>query len=347
MYNKTKGFTTLGILLVIVAIVGIGGVSYYLSINNSSVIKNTEENNNIVPVLNDITNTSTQNNQDNNSVDNTTTVTKTTVTNNNLCDANSRPSITLLSPNGGETYTAGQKIDVKWRSCNLSEDQSLIVSLIYKKDNIEEKSITFKGSLNDGIEILTTNLDSSFAALKDQKNYSIFIETPGIDAQKQLYLNDYSDNSFTIKSAVDTNIITKKDWGVVFNKTADWEVSTNTNDRVWLQQLIPDGDTMIIDYITGNSITDTDAKFADITYYYDSNSQKWMVNKPNERDGGTLPAVEAITVLTANDLLVFPGTGRWQTAIIPLSHTTFLKINIKGGGFTQPLDDLIKTIKKI
>ena len=49
----------------------------------------------------------------------TTNTTGTTTTTNTVCGANSTPSITVISPNGGEVYTAGQQVTVNWTSCNI------------------------------------------------------------------------------------------------------------------------------------------------------------------------------------------------------------------------------------
>jgi hypothetical protein len=108
------------------------------------------------------------------------------------------------------------------------------------------------------------------------------------------------------------------------------------------------GDVITIQYITGNTITDTDAKFGNITYYYDATQHAWMVINPDEANGGSLPPAPVSPLsYNANRLLVLKGTGRWKTDIIPLSQTTFLKINISGGGLIPPLDDLAATVQKI
>ncbi|MEI6580942.1 MAG: hypothetical protein WCO07_02090, partial [bacterium] len=110
--------------------------------------------------------------------------------------------IKVLSPNGGETYTAGQKVNIKWKSCNVPTNQELVVSLGYKNNNTAG-DLVFSGTLNDGSEILTVPQNSVFTQKQYQlgKFYRAFIETPGIDAQTQLYVSDYSDNFFTIKQS--------------------------------------------------------------------------------------------------------------------------------------------------
>ena len=145
-----------------------------------------------------------------------------------------------------------------------------------------------------------------------------------------------------------TNKVVKTDWGISFIGPTGWEKSFNTNQITLLQEGVSAGDGITIDYISGNKITDTDAKFGNVTYYYSDSSQAWIVESPDEQNGGTLPPTTATPALhTTSGLPVFLGTHRWATYIIPLSHTTFLKLNIGGGGNTQPLTELVKTIQKI
>jgi len=157
--------------------------------------------------------------------------------------------------------------------------------------------------------------------------------------------NDYQPHLVT-----NENLIIKNDWGVSFEKGADWTITSNTGSAVDLKQTSGNniGDTISVQYVSGNKITDTDAKFGNITFFYDTNAQMWM--ETNDEQGGpehevTGPALP--TLQTKDNTLVFKGVGRWATYIVPLSHTTFLKLNITGGGLSQPLTDLVKTIKKI
>ena len=143
----------------------------------------------------------------------------------------------------------------------------------------------------------------------------------------------------------DPNVVIKTDWGVSFKKASNWSVTSDSGNTMKLES---GGDVITIQYITGNTITDTDAKFGNITYYYDATQHAWMVINPDEANGGSLSPVPVSPLsYNANRLLVLKGTGRWKTDIIPLSQTTFLKINISGGGLIPPLDDLAATVQKI
>ncbi len=138
----------------------------------------------------------------------------------------------------------------------------------------------------------------------------------------------------------DANVV-KTNWGVSFTKASNWDVTTTTANKITLSEVSGKwaGDIMTIEYVSGNSITDTDAKFGDVTYFYDGTTGTWM---RTVSELGTTQA--AMPVSTVNGFPVFDGTGRWKTLIIPLSHTTFLKANIGGSGESQPLYDLVATL---
>ena len=99
------------ILLVIIIVLAIGGVLYYVT--KSSNISSTNIENNL-PLENQIVNNK-----------------------NTDCLPTTKPWVKVISPNGGETYIAGQKITVKWESCNIvgnNYEQSIYLS---KPSNFE------------------------------------------------------------------------------------------------------------------------------------------------------------------------------------------------------------------
>lgn len=157
----------------------------------------------------------------------------------------------------------------------------------------------------------------------------------------------------TTGSNAAVNVITNNDWKIAFTKAVDWTLTPMTDKN---KQILSDvagdgkGDSIIIQYVTGDKITDTDAKFGSITYYYEKSTGKWMETdnaQTNSANVFTTPAPAKVVTYTADKLPVYAGTTRWLTYIVPLSNNTFLKLNITGSGATQPLQDLIKTVHKI
>lgn len=151
----------------------------------------------------------------------------------------------------------------------------------------------------------------------------------------------------------ESNVINKHEWGISFSEPSNWDITSNTGEAVLLKQVSGDwaGDTIDVSYVTGEVITTTDSKFGSVTYYFDKGSGDWMKIGQSERTGEIetpIPATRyAEYPYVANTFPVFTGTSRWLTLIVPLSHKTFLKLHITGSGQTQPLKDLLRSIKKI
>ena len=162
-------------------------------------------------------------------------------------------------------------------------------------------------------------------------------------------------DSLAYGPVLDSNVIVKNAWGVSFSKSQDWEVTSNSDKEVILRQSSGEwvGDIINISYISAPEITSVDSKFGSVTYYFDEKRNQWMVidqreGKPSTNNGDPSPSPVSLDhVLLVDNLPVFSGSERWMTFIVPLSHTTFLKLNITGSGQTQPLQDLLKTVKKI
>jgi hypothetical protein len=153
---------------------------------------------------------------------------------------------------------------------------------------------------------------------------------------------------------IDDNLLKFANCGVSLSKTSEWSVISNTGNEVVLDILSTDhtlGTNGIdIKCVLSNTITDTDAKFGNITYYYDSGIKKWMVKGPDETgDGSNLTPKEATVLFTVDGLPVFRGTGRWLTYIVPISSSSILYLHEGDteGGYTQTLTNLVKTLKKL
>lgn len=149
------------------------------------------------------------------------------------------------------------------------------------------------------------------------------------------------------------NTITQSDWRIAFTKGSEWQINVQPlSNKIFLADTTGEGkgDTILIEYIMGDRISDTDVKVGDITYYYEKSTERWLEIDTVSGKGpnlNTTPVPARIVAYTADKLSVFPGTKRWLTYIIPLSTNTFLKLNITGSGATAPLQELVKTIRKI
>ncbi|MBX4198462.1 hypothetical protein KW782_03960 [Candidatus Parcubacteria bacterium] len=140
--------------------------------------------------------------------------------------------------------------------------------------------------------------------------------------------------------ALETNSAHYKDADLGFSLyyPKAWEMLAS-GKKIVFQNVGPGKDRIIITKVSGGSVTDTDSKFGNVTYRYDSSTKKWMKNSGTEAKTEAMPNFG-----TASNLPVFSGTGRWKTNIIALSSNTFLVINITGSGYTDALDPFTKTV---
>lgn len=107
------------------------------------------------------------------------------------------PSITILSPNGGEVYQVGQQITVKWISSNYPSSSLVLIGLSSSLVNEKQEVST---TANDGQETITipTSAFQGESPLSPGNYYKIGIALGG-----NPNLSDYSDNLFTINSSTD------------------------------------------------------------------------------------------------------------------------------------------------
>jgi len=133
------------------------------------------------------------------------------------CSDNSIPSITVLSPNGGEVYDYNGKIPVKWISSNITNTDYLNIRLLQfdSQNNIIANVATHTISGNSQVQNFgsTTILDlqntGGWGTYVPGNYYKIFIGgcNPGTSGSCTTNnISDSSDNLFTINSSgtVDT-----------------------------------------------------------------------------------------------------------------------------------------------
>ena len=177
--KTNKGFAQVGIIIALVAalIVG-GGVVYLVTRTPTPSYQNTQDNNYQPPVDQNQNPPTTNNNPP--------PATST------ACNSNSSPSITVISPNGGETYISGQEVNIKWKSCNVLGD----VFVALHKDGGWNDVVSLSDSTpNDGSETF------AFAQALYPGSYKISIGSASAKVQQ-----DFSDNLFTISSSISPSI---------------------------------------------------------------------------------------------------------------------------------------------
>jgi len=125
-----------------------------------------------------------------------------------LCASSASPSLTIISPNGGEVYQDGQKIEVKWTSCNISANANVSLTLNFLNGNDHGSMSLFSGStLNDGTELITLPSMSLLNSIPG-KYYTIGIVYNSSFAtdKNNSQIRDISDNTFTIKNSNSSEI---------------------------------------------------------------------------------------------------------------------------------------------
>ena len=118
--------------------------------------------------------------------------TTTTTTN---CTSNSTPWIKILSPNGGTTYTDGQKIEVKWTSCNIPSNKYLNI-LANVSSMGWDIGLIHDDTINDGSEVITLPSISTVPSLVYGNLFKIKIQITDNMYSSQ----DLSDDFFTINA---------------------------------------------------------------------------------------------------------------------------------------------------
>jgi len=109
------------------------------------------------------------------------------------CDATTQ-SIKVLSPNGGETYTFGQPMVVKWSTCNIPTDYQ--VTVVLKSANVAAGR-EIVSVHNTGTTTVTVPTTSGYGdVFAPGKFYKINLQVEG--SMGHVAPSDSSDNLFTI-----------------------------------------------------------------------------------------------------------------------------------------------------
>lgn len=135
--------------------------------------------------------------------------TLTSLTAGQACFPGMTPWVQVISPNGNETYTAGQQITVKWKDCNINSDTPVQINLARIVNNSQTEGYTLlpQNSIpeslwvttNDGQEIvsLPPTGQQEPIPLVGGSNFKVSVSVWGSSPAVQ----DYSDNFFTINAS--------------------------------------------------------------------------------------------------------------------------------------------------
>jgi hypothetical protein len=116
------------------------------------------------------------------------------------------PSITILSPKGGETYIAGQTFTTTWTSCNIPTTASVqillksksssgpLTSSSVKNFDLASKVVSGSGLLNSGSATFT--LPTDWSEIKSGMQYKVSISS---SQSGKILAYDLSKGTFTIK----------------------------------------------------------------------------------------------------------------------------------------------------
>ena len=149
----------------------------------------------------------------------------------NACTSTTAPWIKVLSPNGGETYTMGQSVTVKWKTCNALSGQTISLGIGQEvSPGAFSPFVSFYPYqiANDGTETITlgatsTNGNWPFVSGSNYK-VSAILNPIVTSVHDTPFVQDQSDNSFTINKAGTTNNITNTTKGTTIPTT-----TTTTN----------------------------------------------------------------------------------------------------------------------
>jgi len=141
-----------------------------------------------------------------------------------------QPAITIISPNGGETYKSGGSITVNWKTANVSSSEKFNVIRLRAYPNGQEYNLA-KDVLNDGQEVIT--IPSSVP----EGAYTLEIKT----YVNNVLVFDASDSYFKIVSTTTQPSITITSP----NSGETWQLGS-TQKITWSTNNIPVSNTMTI-----------------------------------------------------------------------------------------------------
>lgn len=137
---------------------------------------------------------------------------------NSDCSPTTAPWIKVISPNGGEIYTIGQEITLKWKTCNISQTDHITAQLDAISNLNNSKSLFGEGddeglssdigSLNDGQQTINLGpISETGVQWINPGTYKLILSKFGTPS-----ITDSSDNLFTIQESSVSNEDSSEKW---------------------------------------------------------------------------------------------------------------------------------------
>lgn len=124
----------------------------------------------------------------------------------NVCARNASPSITVIAPNGGESYLPGEKVLVKWKSCKMPRSTKVRLELLMSQPNGMLTRV-LKTTSNDGSEKVALPSTASWPQMVYGNNFKVNIRRASNGIGQGLP-QDQSDSNFTIGHTASTAMLT-------------------------------------------------------------------------------------------------------------------------------------------
>ncbi|MBP6912944.1 MAG: hypothetical protein KBB86_03355, partial [Candidatus Pacebacteria bacterium] len=117
------------------------------------------------------------------------------------CTSTTAPWIKVLSPNGGESYKAGDKVAVKWESCNIPTDNNIRIQFFEKTKGVSFFTIDL--GQNDGSEVVSMSKTDYYGNTLINSLHDVRIIT--LSPDKKYDVIDEADSSVYIKAEETTS----------------------------------------------------------------------------------------------------------------------------------------------
>ncbi|PIZ87091.1 hypothetical protein COX93_02190 [Candidatus Nomurabacteria bacterium CG_4_10_14_0_2_um_filter_30_12] len=249
------------------------------------------------------------------------------------------PSITVLSPNGGEVYTAGQQITVRWKTSNISSNAKVYIEIYNPVSTALPLVDSIDGIKNDGLETVALsdpNIINGQYELRMYVNEALYGELA----------RDFSDNLFTINSSTTSGPVISGVSGpqtLNVNQTGTWTVTASDPSNGNLSYSVVWGDEGMYPAPTAMPRYDNTYQTATFTHSYSKSgiySPKFTVTNDKGGSANTSLSVNVggVVSIPTFSVMLDPSTPLEQTITAGQNDVTFTKIKIIAG--SQDLNNL-------